>query len=464
MQTLINYRLTLTASVLLALAANASATTYYVNANGTNPVVPYTSWATAATNIQDAMGYVPPGSTVLVTNGVYQYGGDPDYSTRVLVYPNITVRSVNGPAVTTIVGTTNDGDGNTLNCAHLDSGATLSGFTLTNGAATFGGGADCNDTSCLVTNCVIVGNVATWEGGGADSGTLINCVLTGNSAPNASAGAGGAAYGSTLINCLLAGNFAGYSGGATFSSTLVNCTVVSNSVGIDGSGGVINVGTVLNSIIYYNSSPIGIGFFTNCCAFPVPFGSWNGANNFTNPPLFANLPDGDYRLASSSPCINAGNNAFVTVTNDLDGNPRIAGGTVDIGAYEYQKPASVVSYAWLEQYGLPVNDSVDAADMDGTGFDVYQDWIAGLNPTNPASVLAVLPPAPAITNNARITVRWQSVSGISYNLLRSTNLAAQPAFSTIQTGISGQAGTTSYTDATATNHVSYFYRVSVQKQ
>ncbi len=46
--------------------------------------------------------------------------------------------------------------------------------------------------------------------------------------------------------------------------------------------------------------------------------------------------NGDLRLQSNSPCINAGNNAYVSNTIDLDGNPRIVSGTVDIGAYEYQ--------------------------------------------------------------------------------------------------------------------------------
>jgi hypothetical protein len=175
-----------------------------------------------------------------------------------------------------------------------------------------------------------------------------------------------------------------------------------------------------------------------------------------------NAAGGNFQLQSTSPCINAGNNAYVATAIDLAGNPRIAGGTVDIGAYEYQTPTSVISYAYFQQYGLPTDGSVDFKDLDGTAFNVYQDWVAGLNPTNPASILAML--TPVTTNTATgVTVTWQSVSGISYLLQRSTNLLSQPPFSTIQSNITGLANTntTSYTDTSATNNVPYFYRVGV---
>jgi hypothetical protein len=103
---------------------------------------------------------------------------------------------------------------------------------------------------------------------------------------------------------------------------------------------------------------------------------------------------------------------------------------------------------------------VDHADLDGTGFNVYQDWVAGLNPTNPSSVLEMLTPA-ATVNPAGLVVTWQSVNTRTYFVQCRTNLAAQQSFTTIQSNILGQAGTTSYTDFTATNAGPYFYRVGV---
>ena len=88
--------------------------------------------------------------------------------------------------------------------------------------------------------------------------------------------------------------------------------------------------------------------------------------------------------------------------------------------------------------------------------------VAGLNPTNALSILAMLPPVP--TNNPPgLLVSWESVSNRTYFLQSSTNLGMPPAFSTILSNIVGQAGTTSYTDTNAGGNSPYFFRVGVQR-
>ncbi len=58
-----------------------------------------------------------------------------------------------------------------------------------------------------------------------------------------------------------------------------------------------------------------------------------------------------------------------------------------------------------------------------------------------------------------MTVTWQSVTGVSYYLERSTSLASP--FSPVANGILGQSGTTVYRDTNAAILSPLFYRVGV---
>jgi hypothetical protein len=320
------------AALLLFPKLHVVAATLYVSLASTHPVPPYASWSTAATNIQDAVDASTNGDLVLVTNGIYQGG--------IVVTNAIGIQSVNGLGVTLI-----DGE-QTSRCATLADGASLMGFTLTNGTAGTGGGVSCASTNVLLSNCLLINNTATYDGGGIFSGTLTNCTLASNSAPDHGAGADG----SMLNNCRITNNSGSF---AVASSFLNNCLVINNggegvafsalnNCTIIGNGGVgADLCRFLNNcIIYYNSrSSGGRGWgdvyqtgMANCCV-GSSFAAF-GTNSITTPPAFVDLAHGNYQLQIFSPCINAGNNVYAPAGSDLAGNPRIEGGTVDIGAFE----------------------------------------------------------------------------------------------------------------------------------
>jgi hypothetical protein len=292
-----------------------------------------------------------------------------------------------------------------------------------------GGGVCCESTNAVVSNCAISGNSASHWGGAAHRGTLNSCTLTGNWARGSAGGAANA----TLNNCTLTGNWAGESGGGASGATLNNCIIYFNTATQSGA----NYDT-------YNALNYG-------CTTPLPT---NGVGNITNAPWFVDYAAGNLHLQSNSPGINAGHNADAPGTVDLDGQSRIVSGTVDIGAYEYPGAGSLISYAWLQQYGLPSDGSSDYADSDTDGHNNWQEWRCQTNPTKAFSALCLLSPSPGGTN---VTVTWQSVAGVSYSLERSTDLASP--FTPAAIDIPGQFGTTTYSDTNAAGFPPLFYRV-----
>jgi hypothetical protein len=132
--------------------------------------------------------------------------------------------------------------------------------------------------------------------------------------------------------------------------------------------------------------------------------------------------------------------------------------TVDIGAYEFQGTGSVISYAWLQQFGLPTDGSADATDPDADGHTTWQEWRCSTNPTNALSALRLLS---ATADGTNVIVRWQSIADGRYLLERSTNLSASPPFLPLASGLEGQPGTTSFTDTNAAFLAPLFYRVGV---
>jgi hypothetical protein len=326
---------------------------------------------------------------------------------------------------------------------------TLNNCILFSNTATDGGGA----FVALLNSCVLKNNTASLSGGGSYGGTLNGCILDGNQA-----GYGGGANQGNLNNCLVINNSAttpGFQAGGAYYCNLTNCTVTGNLTPLGLTAAVAGNSTVtsVNCIVYYNQfGNFYGGNYFNCCTTPLPIG---GSGNFTNAPLFV---DSVGHPQTNSLCIDAGNNAYTNSITDLDGRPRVVNGTVDVGAYEFQGANLEPFIVWLYQCGLPDDGSADYADSDGTGMNNWQKWIAGLNPTNAASVLALKSPSVTVSN---ATITWSSVTSRTYYVQRSSNLS-QPLFSSIQSNIIGQVGTTSFKDTTATNGNSFFYRVGVQ--
>ena len=251
-----------------------------------------------------------------------------------------------------------------------------------------GGGIYNRDSHPTLTNCTFQENQADggWEGGlGAGGGIfnydnsqpmLINCTFTGNRGGSYGGGLCSSQSSPTLINCLFNGNTTmawadwDYGGGmyhgGVGTPVLTNCTFFDNYA--DSGGGLYSgcdaQTTVTNCIFWHNtdrngmleSSQISVDLLDmNYTCVEGLTGGLGGTGNIGDDPLFVD-PDGgddipgtdddDLRLASTSPCIDRGENGAVppSVTTDLAGDPRIAGDSVDIGAYEFQPaPIPIVS-------------------------------------------------------------------------------------------------------------------------
>ena len=400
-----------------ATVAVAAASLHYVRDGNTNAATPYTNWHTAAAAVQDAVDVCPPGGLVLVSNGTYQAGSrlapGGSLPNRLVVTNAIVVESMNGPAATAIAGQGPLG-GQAERCVYLAAG-TLRGFTLTNGHTRASGAA------------------ADQSGGGAYAlgGSLERCIVAGNTA---ALDGGGTCYGS-INNCLVVTNTAADDGGGTCRGTLRNSTVTDNTAW-DRGGGTYE-GDLANSIVYYNTAygpgNYHLGTWRSSCTTPAP----GGSGNITNAPGFVDRAGGDLRLGLGSACIDAGNSALIPGTLDLDGNARIAGSAVDMGAYEYD---------------------AEEADFDSDGMSDAAEDLADTDPADAGSLLRFTATAPT---NGGVLIRWQGGTQARQFLeCRRSLTAPDETWVTIFTNEPPTPDVTQVIDAGATNGA-LFYRVRV---
>ena len=192
----------------------------------------------------------------------------------------------------------------------------------------------------------------------------------------------------SISNSLFANNTSGHFGGGlaiSESSPLIsNLTVADNhSIGVM-CGGIFfyqhSSPVLWNCIVYGNTNDAPVEMpvqmwtwtydeyapeFHNCL---VQYGLENISNHeviqvyencINEDPVFLNIEREDYHLGASSPCIDAG---FVYGTDgfDLDGNWRVCGNAIDIGAYEYTATSlseTVQSKSPIRIIGNPITSS-----------------------------------------------------------------------------------------------------------
>lgn len=258
-------RLTAYAMVLMLARSLLGATEYFVRVDG-NDANDGLSWATARADIQSALDLAGDGDTVTVSNGTYLVDY-PAPSYALVLTNDVTVRSVNGPAVTII----DAGSVNERRVARVTADqAILNGFTLKRGYNHSwyddGGPGGLVLEAGMVTNCIITANRSYRRGGGVyvNGGTLVGSVVQGNYC--GSEGPGGVQIDSgAVLYCAISNNttaWNGKSGGGIFvtGGTVSNSLITGNTVGISGvtgarGGGVYQTGgLVVSSEITNNVS------------------------------------------------------------------------------------------------------------------------------------------------------------------------------------------------------------------
>ena len=359
-------------SVTRTDAVRVFATNLYVSPTGAN-TLPYGDFATAATNLLDALAFAADGSTVHLSDGIHRV------SDKIVLTKAVTLTHEGDREACIVTGNTGGSLVVLDNAeAHLEGldlcgqyprlvfNATLdqrpvSAYDTTHGVQIVSGGSVSN---CVVESCrttdhgagvymsagtvvdtVIRGNYAYSTGGGGasgagifmDGGLVDRCIITNNLAWYGSGAQGGGAYvkgGGTLRNTLVAYNYGSSAGGVWVlgASKLENCTVFGNSSGKEGAAGGVQMGDkyglAVNTIVWQNTNTVD-GVVRETTGEDAQFDTcWK------QDPLF--LPHGKpFRLRTASPCRDAAKTLdWMGGSVDIYGNPRIRCQKPDIGATE----------------------------------------------------------------------------------------------------------------------------------
>ncbi len=267
----------------------------------------------------------------------------------------------------------------------------VNGISFSNSS---GGGIFINNNSgttinnVYINNCLIQNNNSSESGGGIQDYnctiSMIGSFIYNNSTTKWGAGVNNEAGGSIIfMNDVFANNYNsnGLGGGVRVSGSndsnqIINCTFTNNGA---QTGGAIRVASLGTATLYvhnciFNGNYSGSDFTSTKADISNGLSDANLSIDFSciqsnqncniclptrSNPLFTNISnplgndgffgtaDDGLTLTKVSPCIAVGNVPIFTKFNqsneDITGNPRIIGGNIDMGAYEFQSLLSIVT-------------------------------------------------------------------------------------------------------------------------
>jgi subtilisin family serine protease len=257
--------------------------------------------------------------------------------------------------------------------ANNDSGSAIIRRCLFKGnEASFGGGLytrdDCNP---VVTDCRFENNRAGYTGGALEirggNPSFTRCQIINNYAGEYDwGGAGISAFEGIMKfeSCTITGNYSYENGGGMFVWNghvyMYNCTISDNKAAVQG-GGIflfshLSGSTSLRSCILWNENATEVEGKTISVQYSDVEGGYIGTDNMNAEPRFVDAAGGDYHLLWDSPCIDAGDPAYVPQPSDkdIDGEPRVMrANRVDMGSDE----------VGLKQADFDRNGIIDGRDL-----------------------------------------------------------------------------------------------------
>ncbi len=280
----------------------------------------------------------------------------------------------------------------------------VDGVSIKNGKAYNNGGLLLwsNGNRIAVSNSIIQNNTAANEVGGINMGSSGSVNLTGNIISNNTASFGGGARvnvnnpgslivsGNVITDNHASDLFAGLYLFVAGNADVINNTISGNGAGTQsGAGFYLHIGnytTVVNmysNVIWGNADQQGGEIFIDNSRLGSTVNAFNNdfdpdkvsgtftieGSNLNRDPLFNNQSAGDYHLSSNSPLIDAGENSAPSMlSKDIDGNPRVLGQYVDIGAYEYldREPDAFV---FASQIDVSLNSEIISDSITVTGIN-----------------------------------------------------------------------------------------------